>query len=158
MRAFYESPQWRSFGLGHPGGEASTRRLLELSQLPKGSRVLDFGCGAGASVRLLEQLGYFAFGVDRGECWTGDFDAVLCECTLSLIEDKSARLSSFPDILLVSDVYDGEAPSFEGFELFCFEDRALDYKSFAAKWLWETGTKFPCSGSGYFLAVYRRYR
>lgn len=36
----------------HPGGLASTRRLLEAAPLPARARVLDAGCGLGASARL----------------------------------------------------------------------------------------------------------
>jgi arsenite methyltransferase len=36
----------------HPGGLASTRRLLEAARLPRGARILDVGCGLGASARL----------------------------------------------------------------------------------------------------------
>jgi SAM-dependent methyltransferase len=36
----------------HPGGLASTRRLLESARLPSGARILDAGCGLGASARL----------------------------------------------------------------------------------------------------------
>jgi hypothetical protein len=36
----------------HPGGLGSTRRLLEAADLPVGTRMLDGGCGLGASARL----------------------------------------------------------------------------------------------------------
>ncbi len=36
----------------HPGGLASTRRLLDSADLPPGGRILDAGCGLGASARL----------------------------------------------------------------------------------------------------------
>jgi hypothetical protein len=36
----------------HPGGLGSTRRLLEAADLPAGTRILDGGCGLGASARL----------------------------------------------------------------------------------------------------------
>lgn len=36
----------------HPGGLASTRRLLDEARLPVGARLLDAGCGLGASARL----------------------------------------------------------------------------------------------------------
>lgn len=36
----------------HPGGLASTRRLLDSAGLPPGARILDAGCGLGSSARL----------------------------------------------------------------------------------------------------------
>lgn len=36
----------------HPGGLESTRRLLDSASLPSGARILDAGCGIGASSRL----------------------------------------------------------------------------------------------------------
>jgi arsenite methyltransferase len=36
----------------HPGGVASSRRLLESARLPPRARILDAGCGLGASARL----------------------------------------------------------------------------------------------------------
>ena len=56
--------------LGHPGGEAHSRYLIELSFLEPGSKWLDMGAGDGSTVRLLRELGYEAEGIDlvpRGE-------------------------------------------------------------------------------------------
>ncbi|MCI0346641.1 MAG: class I SAM-dependent methyltransferase [Chloroflexi bacterium] len=39
-------------GSFHPGGLGSTRRLLDAAKLPVGTRILDGGCGLGASARL----------------------------------------------------------------------------------------------------------
>ena len=79
---------------GHPGGEAHTRRMIELAALPGGARVLDMGAGAGEGVRLLRSLGLDVRGIDlepRGEgvergdllhtpCPDAGFDAVLSQC------------------------------------------------------------------------------
>jgi len=97
----------------HPGGLASTRELLRASGLQPGARLLDAGCGLGASARLAaEEFCLAVDGVDgssdvialaevRGSHlrihWTlGDlaalpfdddsFDAVLAECVLSTTE------------------------------------------------------------------------
>ena len=48
----------------HPGGEAHTRRMIQLAALPAGARVLDLGAGAGEAVALLRALGYEAEGLD----------------------------------------------------------------------------------------------
>lgn len=93
----------------HPGGLASTRALLAAGGISRGDRLLDAGCGLGASSRLAERdFGLEVDAVDAsaeviakalsrggiGIRWTradlsrlpfGDaaFDAVLAECVLS---------------------------------------------------------------------------
>src|SRR5262249_38063252 len=44
----------------------------QLGELPRGARVLDFGCGIGASVAALLKLGYDAYGVDVLALWADD--------------------------------------------------------------------------------------
>ena len=51
---------------GHPGGEAHTRRMLELAGLPEGARVLDMGAGAGEALAILREYGFEA----RDGAWT----------------------------------------------------------------------------------------
>ncbi len=100
-----------------PGGPELTRRALELAAhhcgLAPGARLLDLGCGPGASLELLAGLGYRPLGLDRrahaawGKRAAGaaripaviflradaarppladnSVDAVLCECVLSLL-------------------------------------------------------------------------
>ena len=48
----------------HPGGLASTQRLLDAARLPRGARLLDAGCGLGASARLAA----LEFGLDVDAC------------------------------------------------------------------------------------------
>ena len=95
----------------HPGGLESTRQLLAASGLRPGSRLLDAGCGLGASARVAAaEFGLEVDAVDAsagvvsraaardagGVCWAtadllalpfGDatFDAVLAECVLSTL-------------------------------------------------------------------------
>jgi arsenite methyltransferase len=108
----------------HPGGLALTRRAVMLRSLPAGARVLDVGCGAGASISHLADLGVpHAFGIDastlllqaarqanpaislthaRGErapFAAGSFDAVIAECTLSLMNDTRSTLGEFARLL-----------------------------------------------------------
>lgn len=97
----------------HPGGLASTRRLLRMAGLAPGARVLDAGSGLGASARLA--AGEFGLSVDAVDgsaeslqlakarsgatriSWhlaelshlpfdDGTFEAVLAECVLSTTE------------------------------------------------------------------------
>ena len=49
---------------GHPGGDAHTRYLIELSFLPPGSRWLDMGAGDGQALEILEEEGFSAVGID----------------------------------------------------------------------------------------------
>jgi len=173
---FYASQEWLSFSPGHPGGKDSTLRLLNKGNLKRGDRVLDLCCGTGDSVRICQEREMMATGVDRPDVirhtrvhdpenqYSLAFDAVLCECSLSLLEDQQSVLREIRRVLkpggrlLLSDVHCGALPLvLEGFECLWWEDAADTLRSFAASWLWETGSPFPagCGGDGYFLSVYR---
>jgi arsenite methyltransferase len=114
--------------LGHPGGLELTRRAIELAALPAGARVVDIGCGEGESVRLLCALGFRAVGVDpiasepagfprlRGSAEAlplapESVDAVLAECSLSLVSDARRALAECVRVLapggrlIVADLY-----------------------------------------------------
>jgi arsenite methyltransferase len=68
--AVYEYPgvRWLLGGELHPGGEATTRRALELIALGPDDRLRDVACGAGTSVLLAaRERGCEATGIDRGE-------------------------------------------------------------------------------------------
>lgn len=52
-------------GLIRPGGLAMTERAVALSSLGPGSRMLDMGCGTGATLRyLVDRCGFRAVGID----------------------------------------------------------------------------------------------
>ncbi len=192
MSDFYASEEWRAFDLGHPGGKESTKKLLSKGNVTRDDRVLDLCCGAGDSVRVCAEMGFNVCGADRAsviECtrkndpehpyfvWElseekgadlmfedGSFDVVLCECSLSLLEDRGSVIKEVRRVLsrggrfLVSDVYDGIPPDFEGFRCVWWEDATDTLRSFLASWIWETGTAFPSpscrGGNKYFLGVY----
>jgi len=119
-----------------PGGPVLTERALEICNLPSGSCVADIGCGAGGTLEHLGQTGvYNAVGLDysesllgeavprllrgwlvRGRAETlpfkkGSFDALFCECVLSILTDRTAALLEFAWVikdggfLIVSDVF-----------------------------------------------------
>ena len=143
----------------HPGGEASTRRMLELAALPPGGRVLDLGAGAGESLRLLRALGYEARGLDRqprgegveegdllhtGLC-AADFDAVLSECAFFVSGDQpgalaeARRLLRPGGLLLLSDLFfTAPEPLLHGagFVLLHAEDMTALWRDYYLEALW----------------------
>jgi arsenite methyltransferase len=119
-----------------PGGIALTQRALDICKLPVGSRLVDIGCGIGGTLDYLGQNGaYHLTGLDPSESLlgqveggqshgrlirgTGDtlpfkdssFDALLCECVLSVLNNKQLALSEFARVLdqdgylIISDVF-----------------------------------------------------
>ncbi len=134
----YEDPTIRE-ALGEalrPGGLALTDEALAASGLLPGARVLDVGCGTGVTVEhLRDRHGLVAAGIDasmlllatrrsrtplpplaqaRGEQLPiGDcqLDAVLVECSLSLMGDVDAALAEFRRVLrpggrlILADLY-----------------------------------------------------
>lgn len=106
-----------------PGGIDLTKLMLNLCELKSGSMVLDMGCGQGATLALLQELGHCPYGVDiSGEllakameaapkailakasaektplkdCF---FDLVVSECVFSLMENPEAMLTEVRRIL-----------------------------------------------------------
>lgn len=103
-----------------PGGEDLTRHGLALCAFARGSRVLDVGCGTGATLALLRGLGCEAVGLDSTISITdkgrgghpvicGDaahlpfasagFDGLVMECVLSLMADSGDVLRQCGRIL-----------------------------------------------------------
>lgn len=67
--------------------------LLERGGCIRG-RVLDYGCGKGADVSYLEDLGYDISGYDpnhRPDVPNGLFDTITCTYVLNVIENEVAR-------------------------------------------------------------------
>jgi len=122
----YESAEMRAVTgpTIRPGGLTLTERALARCGLPEGVRVLDVGCGVGATVEYLRhQHHYVAVGLDvsslllkegiqqnpdlvllqgtadklpfPGQC----FSAVFCECVLSLVQDPLLVLKEFVRVL-----------------------------------------------------------
>ncbi len=119
-----------------PGGIELTQKAVEYCGLGLNANVLDIGCGLGVTVEYLNtNQGLTAFGIDTSEILlqkgkqrtcglpvsraealelpfaAGAFDAVFCECVLSILPDPSMALNEFrrilkPDgFLVISDLY-----------------------------------------------------
>jgi len=120
-----------------PGGPVLSERALEICSLFPGSRVADIGCGAGGTLEYLERTGvYRSAGLDYSEVLLaeavpllvpgrplirgraeilpfkgGSFDAVFCECVLSILTNRLAVLREFTRVLketgflILSDVF-----------------------------------------------------
>ncbi len=115
-----------------PGGLDLTARALELAKqiqpLAQGARMLDVGCGAGHTIRFLQEQGFEAYGIDTDTltqphaCASAThlpfqdatFQAIVCECVLSVVPHAPTALKEFwrvsatdssKALLLLSDVF-----------------------------------------------------
>ncbi len=116
-----------------PGGLTLTNRALSLTSFPKHGRILDVGCGLGATVEYLNNVHHFkGYGVDisakqlsqapselklslaNADCLPfpdDSFDGIICECVLSLLPDISKTIGEFKRILnstgtlIITDIY-----------------------------------------------------
>lgn len=118
-----------------PGGLDLTERALAFCSLQPGAMVLDVGCGSGATVEYLVRRGFVAAGVDASTrfLWSngrqngdrllvqavgerlplagGIMDAVLAECSLSVVEHADQALAELFRVLkpggklVISDLY-----------------------------------------------------
>lgn len=107
-----------------PGGFSLTDRAIEFCALAPGSKILDVGCGTGATVEyLIDQYHFNAMGIDPsevllqngrqrrpglplfqavGECLPfsdGELDGVFAECTLSLMDNLEQALGECRRVL-----------------------------------------------------------
>ena len=167
---------------GHPGGEAHTRRMLELAELPQGTRILDMGAGAGETLRILRALGFDAVGIDLAprapEVLQGDFlaapfpngsfDAVLSQCAFFVSGDvpgalrEANRLLKPGGKLLLSDLF-FEAPlpllGAAGFSVLHSEDLTPQWREYYLEALWREETDCcptPKGKCGYWLLIAER--
>ena len=133
----YEHPVWQNVPeqVMRPGGLTITEQALAHCDLQSGMRVLDVGCGAGATLRhVIAVYGLMGFGVDvsaeliararqtnsqvewmraRSESLpfaSESMDVILSECTLCIFEIDTAlsecvRTLNYGGYFVVSDLY-----------------------------------------------------
>ena len=161
-----------------PGDGAIVKELFERSGLRLGSLVLDVGCGTGESLAWLERHGFVGMGIDRdakvlaiaasrvaSALFHGDasrlpfadgcLDAVLSECSLSLVPDRQATLREWARVLkpggrlLLGDVdWPGESGRDElavdigvaGFTILHHDDRSDVLPGFVARFIFRYGS------------------
>lgn len=153
---------------GHPGGDAHTRYLIELSFLPPGSRWLDMGAGDGQALDILEEEGFSAVGIDlsprsrrveRGDFLrtpyeTGSFDGVLSQCSfyvsgnVPLALTEAARLLRKGGKLVFSDVTEDVVVLLNqvraaGFAVRHLEDLTDQWKQYYLEALWREEVSCP---------------
>ena len=167
----------------HPGGEANTRRMIELSGLEAPAAWLDMGAGAGDTVRLLQSLGYKAEGIDlepRGENVTmGDylaapypdesFDGIISQCSFYLSGNvpqavkEAARMLKKGGVLAFADLA-ADTESLisvlleSGFAIRHMEDMTARWKEYYLEALWrdESGCIPTGKGLKYLLLICER--
>ena len=90
----------------HPGGDQNTGYMIELAFLPEGSKWLDMGAGDGSALKILQNSGYEAVGLDlepraetvtRGNFFHTDFpdqsfDGILSQCAFYASGDPETAL------------------------------------------------------------------
>ena len=188
VRLYEQSPLLEVAGEAiRPGGLALTDRALEFCALPIGSRVLDVGCGPAASIghfKVKHQLD--AVGLDPSEMLlrsgrrrnlclplmqsygerlpiaSEQFDAVLTECSLSVMKDADRALAEFERVLrasgylILSDVYARNPAGVAALhhlpidsclcgacsqaEIKLWEDHTKALNAFAAQLIWSNGS------------------
>ena len=167
---------------GHPGGEAHTRRMLALADLPTGASVLDMGAGGGEAIKLLRNAGYDAHGIDlaprSGEVERGDFlhlpypdgqfDAVLSQCAFFVSGDprgalrEACRLLRPNGTLLLSDVFFEEPGAMleeARFEITHREDMTPLWREYILEALWREDApccEIPRGKCRYWLVIARK--
>jgi len=138
LAALHESASLRAVtgALLRPGGFRLTERGISFCAFSPSAKIVDVGCGAGASVAYLREKSRFTvLGLDISEdllrenglageiplalaraeelpVFSGVCDGILCECVLSLLLEPQRALAEFARVLrpgghlIVSDLYD----------------------------------------------------
>jgi ubiquinone/menaquinone biosynthesis C-methylase UbiE len=126
--------------VNRPGGFIITDKALSFCSFPKDAKILDLGCGSGCTVNhIIENYGLIAYGLDKNivpedtqqklikataediPCSAKSFDAVLMECSFSVMDEPEKVLSECFRVLksqghiIISDMYArGESAHLKG--------------------------------------------
>ncbi len=135
-----EAIKYTSCVISRPGGFTITERALLICKFQLGSKILDLGCGSGATVDyLIQKYGFEAYGLDKklelSDSQNNLFkaaaevipfpatsmDGVLMECSFSMMDNQKTVLKECNRVLkaggrlIVSDMYArGEAARLKG--------------------------------------------
>jgi len=82
-----------------PGGDALTKKAVELAKLPEGAKTLDVGCGAGDTAALLKEQ--------------FDFDATGADASSKMIDEGKARHEGLDLRLMEAAFLDFDAKTFD---------------------------------------------
>ena len=126
--------------INRPGGFIITDKAFSICSFPAKAKILDLGCGSGATVEHLNlRYGLEAFGLDNNLGMSGNqsnliraaaeeipfpsgsFDGVLMECSLSEMDNQAVVLKECKRVLkaggrlIISDLYSrGEPAKLQG--------------------------------------------
>ena len=100
-----------------PGGFEITNRAISFCSFSKGAKILDLGCGQGATVDHLTNQGYEAFGIDSNPANISpqsnlitasaetipfpdsSMDGIMMECSFNLMDDQQSVLKRCFEVL-----------------------------------------------------------
>jgi ubiquinone/menaquinone biosynthesis C-methylase UbiE len=156
----------------HPGGLRMTDRAARIAGLTPGTILLDVGCGEGASLEFLaRKFGVVPYGInENAENLLYDdafFDAVICECVLSLIEDAAKAIREIQRVLkpggifIVSDVCDKEELNmtesmYTGFDTVHIEEHRAALVTYAAEMHGAGAELCDAKSATYYLLICRK--
>ena len=170
----------------HPGGEARTKHLLGQAAFAPGARILDMGAGDGNAVRIMNELGYDACGIDLcpqgADVIKGDFlntgfspesfDGVLSQCAFYVSGDVEAAVGEAVRLLkpggwfLFSDVWFGTEEALrqmlerKGLCINSIEDHSEEWKDYYIEAIWNGTMEAVPKGTGrcrYYSVTARKY-
>ena len=100
-----------------PGGFEITNRAISFCKFDKGAKILDLGCGEGATVDFLTDKGFEAAGIDRNPAninlqknllvglaetmpfQNSSMDGIIMECSFNLMDDQKTVLKRCFEVL-----------------------------------------------------------
>ena len=126
--------------VNRPGGFIITDRALSFCVFPANTKILDIGCGSGATVNyIIKNYGFEAFGIDKTiislinstiltnanaehlPYSTSSMDGIIMECSFSVVDNQETVLNECHRVLkddghlIISDMYArGESAYLQG--------------------------------------------